>query len=65
MSPEEATKASNGVAEGVPTTTAMADLGKKLGVATPLASAMSRVLSEGLSCGQMLDELFASDISAE
>lgn len=65
LSPEEATRVSNGVAEGVPTTEAMAALGKALGVETPLATAMGRVLNEGLSCGEMLQELFASDVSEE
>jgi glycerol-3-phosphate dehydrogenase (NAD(P)+) len=65
MSPEEATQASNGVAEGVPTTLAMAALGQKLGVPTPLANAMSRVLDEGLTCSQMLEALFSAEVSAE
>lgn len=59
MSVEEATAASNGVAEGVPTTSAVVALGKKLGVPTPLASAMDNVLTNGISCAQMLSELFA------
>ena len=56
---------SNGVAEGVPTTAAVVALGKKYGVETPLASAMLRVLNEGISCDQMLGEIFAEGIVAE
>ncbi|OTA26464.1 glycerol-3-phosphate acyltransferase [Alloscardovia macacae] len=59
MSVEEATAASNGVAEGVPTVSAVVALGEKYGVATPLASAMQHVLEDGISCAQMLSELFA------
>lgn len=65
LSVEEATKASNGVAEGVPTTSAVVALGKELGVATPLAYAMSRVLEDGISCQQMLGLLFGNEITEE
>lgn len=65
LSVEEATKASNGVAEGVPTTAAVVALGDRLGVPTPLAVAMSRVLDEGIDCAQMLSELFGAEITAE
>ena len=65
LSVEEATKVSNGVAEGVPTTDAVVALGDELGVPTPLAYAMSRVLSEGLSCKEMLAQLFGGDITEE
>ncbi|PJM78919.1 NAD(P)H-dependent glycerol-3-phosphate dehydrogenase [Bifidobacterium scaligerum] len=65
MSVEEATKVSNGVAEGVPTTDAVVALGKELGVPTPLAYQMSRVLNEGISCADMLAGLFGSEITAE
>lgn len=65
LSVEEATKVSNGVAEGVPTTDAVVVLGKQYGVATPLATAMSHVLSDGISCAQMLSELFDEGISEE
>ncbi len=58
LSVEEATKVSNGVAEGVPTTDAVVALGEQFGVPTPLATAMSRVLNEGISCAKMLAELF-------
>ena len=54
---------SNGVAEGVPTTDAVVALGKQYGVPTPLATAMSHVLSDGISCAQMLSELFGEGIS--
>ena len=50
---EEATKVSNGVAEGVPTTDAVVALGDQLDVPTPLAYQMSRVLNEGISCSEM------------
>ncbi|MFD0704393.1 NAD(P)H-dependent glycerol-3-phosphate dehydrogenase [Alloscardovia venturai] len=59
MSVEEATAASNGVAEGVPTTAAVVALGEQLGVPTPLACAMNNVLEHGISCADMLGQLFA------
>ncbi|WP_300766374.1 NAD(P)H-dependent glycerol-3-phosphate dehydrogenase [uncultured Bifidobacterium sp.] len=65
LSVEEATRVSNGVAEGVPTTSAVVGLGRRLGVDTPLASAMDHVLREGLSCSRMLSELFGEDIVEE
>ena len=65
LSVEEATKASNGVAEGVPTTDAVVALGRQLGVPTPLANAMSDVLDKGISCADMLGELFGDDITEE
>lgn len=65
MSVEEATKASNGVAEGVPTAQAVVRLGEELGVPTPLARAMDDVLTRGLSCEQMLQELLGADIREE
>ncbi len=65
MSVEEATKASNGVAEGVPTTAAVIGLGDRLGVPTPLASAMGRVLEEGIPCSRMLSLLFDEGIGEE
>lgn len=40
-------------------------LGKQYGVPTPLATAMSHVLSDGISCAQMLSELFSEGISEE
>ncbi|BAR07207.1 glycerol-3-phosphate dehydrogenase [NAD(P)+] [Scardovia inopinata] len=65
MSVDQATKVSNGVAEGVPTTAAVVALGEKYGVPTPLASAMLRVLNEGIDCGEMLEDLFGDDIIDE
>ena len=65
LSVEEATRVSNGVAEGVPTTDAVVALGRKLGVPTPLATAMSHVLDRGISCSEMLAELFGPDITEE
>lgn len=65
MSVEEATRVSNGVAEGVSTTDAVVSLGKQLGVETPLATAMSHVLDNGISCSEMLAELIGSDITEE
>ncbi|KAA8820777.1 NAD(P)H-dependent glycerol-3-phosphate dehydrogenase [Bifidobacterium vespertilionis] len=65
LSVEEATRVSNGVAEGVPTTDAVVSLGDQLHVPTPLACAMSHVLHEGISCEQMLGELFGTEITAE
>lgn len=50
---------SNGVAEGVPTTDAVVALGKQYGVPTPLATAMSHVLDDGISCAQMLSNCSA------
>ncbi|KAB5607178.1 NAD(P)H-dependent glycerol-3-phosphate dehydrogenase [Bifidobacterium jacchi] len=65
LSVEEATRVSNGVAEGVPTTDAVVALGDHLGVPTPLAYAMSRVLREGISCAAMLEQLFSAEITEE
>ncbi|WP_291527574.1 NAD(P)H-dependent glycerol-3-phosphate dehydrogenase [Bifidobacterium sp. UBA744] len=65
LSVEEATRVSNGVAEGVPTTDAVVSLGDQLKVPTPLAFAMSHVLHQGISCEQMLSELFGTEITAE
>lgn len=56
---------SNGVAEGVPTADAVVALGKQYGVPTPLPAAMSHVLSDGISCAQMLSELFGEGINEE
>ncbi|WP_314685780.1 NAD(P)H-dependent glycerol-3-phosphate dehydrogenase [uncultured Bifidobacterium sp.] len=65
MSVVEATEASNGVAEGVPTTAAVIGLGRRLGVPTPLASAMGRVLEEAIPCSEMLSLLFDEGIEEE
>lgn len=62
---EEATKVSNGVAEGVPTTDAVVALGDQLDVPTPLAYQMSRVLNEGISCSEMLAGLFGHEVTGE
>lgn len=60
---EEATKVSNGVAEGVPTTDAVVALGDQLDVPTPLAYQMSRVLNEGISCSEMLAGLLGHEVT--
>lgn len=65
LSVAEATVASNGVAEGVPTTAAVVEMGKLLAVPTPLALAMSHVLNNGASCAQMLSELFGTSVCEE
>lgn len=65
LSVEEATKVSNGVAEGVPTTDAVVALGDQLDVPTPLAYQMSRVLNEGISCSEMLAGLFGHEVTGE
>ena len=65
LSRDEAAKVSNGVAEGVPTTADVVALGKQYGVPTPLACAMNRVLEEGISCADMLAQLFDGTITAE
>ena len=65
LSVEEATKVSNGVAEGVPTTDAVVALGNQLDVPTPLAYQMSRVLNEGIPCAEMLAGLFGREITVE
>lgn len=65
LSVEEATKVSNGVAEGVPTTDAVVALGDQLDVPTPLAYQMSRVLNEGISCSEMLAGLFGQEVTGE
>ena len=40
-------------------------MGKQYGVPTPLACAMNRVLEEGISCADMLAQLFDGTITAE
>lgn len=62
---EEATRVSKGVAEGVPTTGAVVALGRRYQVDTPLATAMSHVLDQGLSCRGMIEELFGGEITPE
>lgn len=65
LSVEEATKASDGVAEGVATTSAVLELAKRLGVRMPLAEAMNHVLSDGYSFSQMFAALVGSEITTE
>lgn len=65
MSIEEATKASDGVAEGVATTSAVLGLAKRLGVRMPLAEAMGHVLHDGYSFKQMFAALVGTEITAE
>ena len=65
MSVEEATKVSNGVAEGVPTATAVLALAKELGVSMPLATAVSHVINDGISFDEMMTELFGEEITEE
>lgn len=65
MSVEEATKASNGVAEGVATASAVIELGKEYHVETPLASAVASVLNDGISFDEMIGKMFPSDITVE
>jgi glycerol-3-phosphate dehydrogenase (NAD(P)+) len=65
MSVEEATQASNGVAEGVPTTGAAVALAENLGVKMPLVTAMSHVINDGYSFHQMMKDLFGTGITAE
>jgi glycerol-3-phosphate dehydrogenase (NAD(P)+) len=65
MSIEEAEEESNGVAEGVPTTSAALTLAKQLGVQMPLAAAMDHVIHDGYTFTQMMGELFGSQIAEE
>lgn len=65
MSVEEATKASNGVAEGVATASAVVDLGERYHVPTPLAKAVTRLLGDGISFKQMIAEMFPADVTVE
>lgn len=65
MSVEEATKASDGVAEGVATTAAVLELAGKLGVRMPLAEAMNHVLKDGYTFAQMFQALTGSEITSE
>ncbi|MDE5641539.1 MAG: NAD(P)-dependent glycerol-3-phosphate dehydrogenase [Bifidobacterium castoris] len=65
MSVEDATKASNGVAEGVATASAVVALGERYHVDTPLAKAVTRVLNDGISFDQMIAEMFPKDITVE
>ena len=43
----------------------MVAFGKQYGVSPPLATAMSHVLDDGISCAQMLSELFGEGITEE
>jgi glycerol-3-phosphate dehydrogenase (NAD(P)+) len=61
LSVAQATEASDGVAEGVPTTAAVVAMGKSLGVSTPLACAMQSVLDDGIDCARMLDRAMIGD----
>ncbi len=65
LSVEEATKASDGVAEGVATTSAVLELARRLGVRMPLAEAMNHVLADGYSFSQMFAALVGSEITTE
>ncbi|NEG69802.1 NAD(P)H-dependent glycerol-3-phosphate dehydrogenase [Bifidobacterium choloepi] len=65
LSVEEATKESNGVAEGVATASAVVALGEQYHVPTPLALAMTRVLNDGISCAEMLGEMFPEGVTEE
>ncbi len=65
LSVEEATKASDGVAEGVATTSAVLELAKRLNVRMPLAEAMNHVLNDGYSFSQMFAALVGSEITTE
>lgn len=65
LSVEEATKASDGVAEGVATTSAVLELAKRLNVRMPLAEAMRHVLDDGYSFKQMFSALVGDEITAE
>lgn len=65
MSVDEATAASNGVAEGVPTTSAAVALAADLGVEMPLATAMSHVISDDIGFDEMMAELFGTEITGE
>ena len=65
LSTEQAAAVSDGVAEGVPTTVAAVNLGRSLGVPTPLAMAMSHVLERGIDCAQMLDEMLGTGVAGE
>ena len=65
MSVAEATKASDGVAEGVATASAVVELGEKYHVDTPLAKAVMRVLDDGISFSQMVSEMFPQGITVE
>ena len=65
MSVAEATKASDGVAEGVATASAVVELGEKYHVDTPLAKAVTRVLDDGISFSQMVSEMFPQGITVE
>ena len=65
MSVAEATKASDGVAEGVATASAVVELGETYHVDTPLAKAVTRVLDDGISFSQMVSEMFPQGITVE
>lgn len=63
LSVEEATKVSNGVTERY--VSPMRSWPWAIRRGHPLATAMSHVLSDGISCAQMLSELFDEGISEE
>ncbi|MEE1296334.1 MAG: NAD(P)H-dependent glycerol-3-phosphate dehydrogenase [Bifidobacterium sp.] len=65
MSVEEATKVSNGVAEGVATAAAIVKLGEEYHVETPLAKAVAHLVQGGITFDQMVAEMFPEGITVE
>lgn len=65
MSVEEATKVSNGVAEGVATAGAVVALGEQYHVDTPLAKAVAHLVQGGITFQQMIAEMFPDEITME
>ena len=65
MSIEEATKASNGVAEGVATTSAALELAGRLGVPMPLAEGVNAVLTDGSGFDELFVRLTSREVAAE
>jgi glycerol-3-phosphate dehydrogenase (NAD(P)+) len=53
------------VAEGVPTTAAVRELAQKRGIDAPIASAVHRILHEGLAPRRIVEELLARTLTQE
>lgn len=65
MSFEEATKASDGVAEGVATTSAVLTLARQMDIKVPFAQTMNHVLEDHWNFQQFFEEVVGSQISRE
>ena len=64
-SPADILAERNVVTEGVHTAVSIAELGRRLGLPTPIASGVNRIVNEGLPIEEMFAELFAQPTGAE